>query len=207
MTAPYPADRAAVLAALWDSPADWISPPGDPRAPPANAGAKVVLWDTDHLCGLCGSPEAVWSAFARGLNPVFMDPFDSTAPGMDIHLGPEYRADSPSWQGIRRAIGQTRVLAARLDRAATRPMPDMATTGFCLADLSGDSPSYLVLQPYRGSFVVNLSAGKAPLRADWLQIHTGLRYPGARVDAGSARGLVAPFRGEAVVLLRREHRP
>lgn len=41
---------------------------------PAN-GHKVILSDTDHLWGIAGSREWVWKSFLRGLNPLFMDPY------------------------------------------------------------------------------------------------------------------------------------
>jgi hypothetical protein len=64
---------------LFDSPAHWISPNpegGYKDDPPANDGRKVVLNDTDHLWGIGGTPAWAWKSLLRGLNPVFMDPYD-----------------------------------------------------------------------------------------------------------------------------------
>ena len=64
---------------LFDSPADWISPNpegGYRDDPPAADGRKVIVSDTDHLWGIGGNAAWVWKSFLRGLNPIFMDPYD-----------------------------------------------------------------------------------------------------------------------------------
>jgi hypothetical protein len=73
---------------LFNSPADWISPNnGDPpntylENPPANLSGKVVVSDTDHLCGhTCGDSLWVWKSFTRGLNVLFMEELTRRPPG------------------------------------------------------------------------------------------------------------------------------
>ena len=76
---------------LMDSPADWISPNAAPYPwklrdsmiissfktdPPQSDGKKVIITDTDHLWGHGGNYSWVWKSFTRGLNPIFMDPWD-----------------------------------------------------------------------------------------------------------------------------------
>ena len=39
---------------LFTSAADWIWPNGGLDDPPASDGSKVIINDTDHLCGICG---------------------------------------------------------------------------------------------------------------------------------------------------------
>ena len=55
---------------LFTSPAEWISPNnGDTdylSDPPAADGTKVIIADTDHLCGVCGDKYWVWKSFTRG---------------------------------------------------------------------------------------------------------------------------------------------
>ena len=55
---------------LYQSAADWISPTGIPNNvagslydPPPADGRKVILNDTDHLCGICGDRVWVWESF------------------------------------------------------------------------------------------------------------------------------------------------
>ncbi|MHC4400345.1 MAG: DUF6298 domain-containing protein [Planctomycetota bacterium] len=70
--------------ALFDSPADWISPNhegGYRDNPPAADGKKVILSDTDHLWGIGGNQAWVWKSFLRGMNPIFMDPYDGLVLG------------------------------------------------------------------------------------------------------------------------------
>jgi hypothetical protein len=66
---------------LLRSTADWISPSGNGGEdyqgnPPAADGSKVIIVDTDHLWGVGGDRTWVWKTFARGLNPIYMDPFE-----------------------------------------------------------------------------------------------------------------------------------
>ena len=44
--------------------------------PPPADGRKVILTDTDHLWGVGGDVAWVWKSFLRGLNPLFMDPYE-----------------------------------------------------------------------------------------------------------------------------------
>jgi hypothetical protein len=178
---------------LFDSPADWISPNrGDSAAgylenPPANVGDKVVVNDTDHLCGhTCGDNLWVWKSFTRGLNVLFME-----------ELTP-----SPTWHDSARvAMGQTRVWAGKIDLAEMPPHDALSTTGYCLAKPGFE---YLVLQPGgQGEFRVNLSDGKGFFAVEWFDINAGKTVPGQRVEGGSRRIFATPFPGPAVVYLKR----
>src|SRR5690606_918656 len=57
MTVEWPDGNNAELVA---SNADWISPRGDIQDRPPATGAKVILADTDHLCGVCADRGWVW---------------------------------------------------------------------------------------------------------------------------------------------------
>jgi hypothetical protein len=83
MTYQWCATSPGTNANLLDSPAEWVSPnPEAPdgydyrRNPPPADGRKVILTDTDHLWGIGGNVGWVWKSFLRGLNPIFMDPYD-----------------------------------------------------------------------------------------------------------------------------------
>src|SRR6266481_9869074 len=95
---------------LFNSPADWISPnlgaPADNYLP-ANFSGKVVVNDTDHLCGhVCGDTVWVWKSFTRRLNVLFME-----------ELTP-----SPTWHDSARVtMGQTRRFADRINLAEMPP--------------------------------------------------------------------------------------
>ncbi|HMN30144.1 MAG TPA: hypothetical protein PKE45_18475, partial [Caldilineaceae bacterium] len=61
---------------LFDSSADWVSLNGPLDSPPVADGSKVIIADTDHLCGICGDRIWAWKSFTRGENPLFMDQYD-----------------------------------------------------------------------------------------------------------------------------------
>ena len=91
--------------ALFDSPADWISPnPGTAEEnyrynPSPRYVGKVIVNDTDHLWGHTGGDAVwVWKSFCRGLNVLFMEELtpsptwqDSAREGMGLHIM-QYRA-------------------------------------------------------------------------------------------------------------------
>jgi hypothetical protein len=82
-------------AQLFATGADWISPGNGPRFeyrynPPPADGRKVILTDTDHLWGHGAEVAWVWKSFTRGLNVLFMDPWEpipADMPGWVLGLG------------------------------------------------------------------------------------------------------------------------
>jgi hypothetical protein len=127
------------------SPADYISPgQGNVNPykdnPPTADGRKVIILDTDHIGG--GDATWVWKTFTRGMNPIYMDTWE---------------VSDATLEKTRRAMGQTRKLAERINLAAMEPRPDLASTGYCLAHAG---VAYLVYQPDPGeSFSVEVKAG------------------------------------------------
>jgi hypothetical protein len=195
ITVPYPGGNNAALLA---STADWISPNGDVTNPAPASGQKVVLVDTDHLCGVCGDRSYPWKAFARGLNPMLMDPWDGRfvrAEGNPWSVG----ADDPRWPVIRRRLGVTEALSERLDLAHMTPAPQLASSGYCLSDVRRGT--YLVYLPDGGSVHVDVSASRMSLRVEWIDPDTGVQAAGGTVAGGAVRTLQAPGRDDAVLLL------
>jgi hypothetical protein len=177
---------------LFDSPADWISPNpegGYNDAPPVNDGQKVILNDTDHLWGIGGNVPWVWKSLCRGMNPLFMDPYD----------GKILNTDS-KWEPLRRALGHARTMAERINLAATAPRTDLASTQYCLADPGRE---YLVYLPAGGEVTVDLSAAAGELAVEWMAPTEGTLTPGDPVSGGAKRTLRAPFGGDAVLHLRK----
>ena len=144
---------------LFDSPADWISPnpeSGYRDNPPADTRGKVIITDTDHLWGIGGSQTWVWKSFARGLNPIFMDPYDG------VVLGEKLTA---TYEPIRKSMGYALKLAQRMDLNKAKPMP----TGYCLAN---PGKQYLAFQPKKGEPIkLNLKPGS--YRYEWFDPATG----------------------------------
>ena len=180
---------------LFESPAEWVSPNnqgGYRDNPPAGDGSKVILTDTDHLWGIGGNEAWVWKSFFRGLNPIFMDPYDG------VVLGKRF---DPKWEPIRRAMGQTLQLANRVDLAAMVPRPGLASSGYCLADPGNE---YLVYLPKGGEVIVDLASGEGQLSVEWLNPQNGAFVSGDRVKGGAKRSFRAPFEGQAVLHLARK---
>ncbi len=178
---------------LFNSPADWISPNnGDApetylENPPANFSGKVVVSDTDHLCGhVCGDNIWVWKSFTRGLNVLFME-----------ELTP-----SPTWQDSARvAMGQARRFAEKINLAEMSPHDELASTRYCLANPGSE---YLVFQPGgHGYFTVNLSDAKGSLAVEWFNVNADRMLPGETVEGGGRRLFRTPFPGPAALYLRR----
>lgn len=179
---------------LFASPADWISPNpegGYSDSPPAADGSKVILSDTDHLWGIGGSRAWVWKTLCRGMNPVFMDPYDGSILATD-----------PKWESMRRTLGHALTMAERVNLAALTPHNDLASTQYCLADPGHE---YLVYLPAGGEVTVDLTAAAGKLSVEWMQPDEGTITAGEAVEGGAKRVLRTPFPGDAAVrLVRRQ---
>ena len=196
------------MEALFDGPADWISPAAwnggwtYRYSPPANDGAKVIFSDTDHLWGIGGSVNWVWASFARGLQPIFMDPYDATVLGKSPF--------EKRYKAINLALGDTRRYANRMNLTAMTPQDDLASSGFVLADPGRE---YLVFLPKdlenvndaNGKVTVDLTAAKGKLVVEWFDPHTRKKKGGGKVDGGAIRSFTSPFGNDAsaVLYLRR----
>jgi len=177
---------------LLESPADWISPNhegGYRDNPPAADGRKVILTDTDHLWGIGGNQAWVWKSFLRGLNPIFMDPYNGVILKHRMDPGP-----------IRRSLGYTRGLASRVDLASMKPRNGLASTRYCLAN---PGTEYLVYLPEGGKVSVDLSAAGGEMSLEWMDPDRGVMIPGKeKVEGGGRRSLQAAFQGDAVLYIR-----
>lgn len=181
---------------LFASPADWISPnpvaaaPYDYKTnPPPADGRKVIVPDTDHLGGIWGNPAWVWKSFTRGLNPIFMDPYDNK------FIGKEPPA---SWDPVRASLGHTRRLAQRVNLAATIPDEKRASTGYCLAE---PGVSCIVFAPDGGEIEVDLADFRTASSVEWLEVPSGKTTRAEPVSGGAKRKFRAPFEGAAVLFL------
>jgi hypothetical protein len=202
MTVQYPGGDDKIL---MDSPADWISP-GERL--PASDGRKVIINDTDHSFfwialkekGLAAQRAWVWENFTRGSQCLFMDPYldPSHDKGRNSPVG---ASPDPYWDSIRKAMGDTRAYAMRINLAAMPPHGELASTGFCLADPGSE---YLVFQPDdRHDFTINLAGAPGRFSAEWFDVSRGVAVSMAPVEGGAVLTLRAPFDGPAAIYLRR----
>jgi hypothetical protein len=186
MTFQYPNGNNA---ALFNSPAEWISPNGAggyDANPPAADGSKVILSDTDHIWGEGGDRTWVWKSFTRGIQNLFMDGGIETFPATN-----DWR------ESARRAMGQARAYAERMNLAAMVPHGELTTTGYAIANPGAE---YLVYQSGSGGFTVTLGAGA--YMVEWLNPATGSASAGANVAGGGAVTFTPPFGGDAVLYVK-----
>jgi hypothetical protein len=189
-------------AALLSSAADWISP--GTKLPKAD-GRKVILNDTDHsyfwiglkVDGVAAQRAWVWENFTRGNQCLFMDPYldPSHDPGRNDPVGG--RPDV-YWDALRDAMGRTLAYANRMNLAAAIPHEELASTGFCLADLG---KGYLVYLPQGGDVTVDLSGASGTLSTEWMQPADGTVIRVGPTVGGGRQTLQAPFPGDAVLYL------
>lgn len=181
--------------ALFDSPADWISPNqegGYRVAPPAADGSKVIFLDTDHLWGIGGDRRWVWKTFTRGMNPLFMDPWEKCR---------EWKLDEAVALEVRRNLGYTRRFAERVDLAKTTPRQELASSGYCLANPGGQRAAYIVYLPDGDSVTVDLSDARGQLAVEWFDPATGQGRKAETVEGGSKTCFTCPYDADAVLFI------
>ena len=189
MSVPWPnGSNSEILS----SSADWVAMNGDLNNPPQADGAKVSMWDTDHLCGICGDAAWPWRSLTRGHNPLLMDGYNG-APG---YTDPAYNPSDPKWEVIRTNMGYARSYALRMDLAHAVPRADLSNSSFCLAVVGSE---YLVFSAEGGNVTVNLAGVSGSRTVEWFNPATGQAIAGGTVTGGSTVGLTAPFTGMAVL--------
>ena len=200
MTAQYPEGKDAVLL---QSPADWISPGAQFMA---SDGRKVILNDTDHSYfwiglkkdGVATQRAWVWKNFTRGSQCLFMDPYldPSHDPGRNAPAGGQPDA---YWEPLRKAMGQTRTFANRMDLAGMVPRDELASSRYCLANVGKE---YLIYLPLGGNVTVDVSAVPGRLAAEWFDPANGKTLTADPVAGGARLGFKAPFERDAVLYLK-----
>jgi hypothetical protein len=177
---------------LFDSPADWISPNpegGYRDDPPPADGSKVILTDTDHLWGIGGNQSWVWKSFLRGMNPLFMDPYDCRVLAQSC---------DPVWMdSIRVSLGYTRRLANRMDLLSMVPLPHLASSAYCLATMGSE---YLVYLPDIDTVTVNLKDAPGTFHIEWFNPNTGEFTKSGIIEGGNEVTLQSPYGNTDVIL-------
>ena len=201
---------------LLNSPADWIAPADEPldwKYPNSTYltnyrtvnqpidNPKVVVLDTDHLWGCGGDAAWVWKTFLQGGNPIFMDPWYGLPHADTVAirwLSPcLYPFSHEPYETLRRNMGIVRVLAQKIDLAASQPMPHLASSGYCLAN---PGISYLVWAPQEQYLTLDLRAEGA-YEASWFHPATLASTTPVPLTGGDMVVLKSPFQGDAVLIL------
>lgn len=177
---------------LFESPADWISPNpegGYRDNPPDAAGRKLIITDTDHLWGIGGNQQWVWKSFLRGMNPIFMDPYDCSV------LKGRY---DPDWvEPIRKSMGYTMVYAKRMNLLKMVPENELASSAYCLAEKGRE---YLVYLPEGNEVTVNLTDASHDLKVEWFNPNTGETVEQGKIKGGHVPVMKSPFGDDDAVL-------
>ena len=196
-------------AELLRSGADWISPSNGRLFeyrynPPAADGRHVIVTDTDHLWGHGAEVPWIWKSFTRGLNVLFMDPWEPvptdmpgwTQDGMALN-----RRHHHLWDAIRRNLGDARRFALRLDLDRCVPHGELCTSTYCLAD---PGRAYLCYLPCGGHEGLDLWDAPGRFAVEWLDPATGSLRQASPLSGGRRHDIRAPWPGPAVLHLRRE---
>lgn len=205
MTFQYPGGSNETL---MEGPADWVSPnAGAPSSklerlwaevagswdyrsdPPPADGSKVIISDSDHLWGIGGNQVWVWKSFLRGLNTLFMEPYDG------IVLGIRF---DPEWEPVRRSLGYSRRFAERIDLATMVPRGDLSSTKYCLARPGFE---YLTYLPRGRTVSVNLRDAKKRFVVEWFDPNSGAYKNGPRVEPGAWNEFHSPFPADVLLYL------
>ena len=177
---------------LFDSPADWISPNaegGYRDNPPAATGEKVIITDTDHLWGIGGNHQWVWKSFLRGMNPIFMDPYDTKV------LKRHY---DPAWvDPLRKSMGYTLDYAQRMNLINMLPDTNLASSGYCLAERGKE---YLVYLPSGNEVILDLTDVSGNLNVEWFNPMTGETIVQGKIQGGHVPIMKSPFGEDNVIL-------
>jgi hypothetical protein len=185
MTFQYSDLGSGTNANLSNSPADWISPGTGgtywDNPPPAD-GSKVVIPDTDHLNSTSSDATWIWRAFMRGLNPIVMDWWNGT-----------------QWDPIRRAMGRTHMHATKINLSAMTPQTALSSTAYCLANIGSE---YLVYQPAKGKFTVDLKKAADDFNVEWFDISIEKAIAGEAIKGGGVQEFTPPGDGPMLLHLK-----
>jgi hypothetical protein len=171
---------------------------GGSLVPSVADGTKVILLDTDHICGVCGDSAWAWKAFTNGHNPIFMDGYDGAAYGCG---GAGFDFDNPTWVSLRANLGYILTYAERMNLEAMSPHPELASSGYSLANPSASEGEYLVYLPSGGSVTIDLTGTPGIISVEWFKPDTGETTVGNPITGGTNVTLNAPFPGDAVLYL------
>ena len=188
--------------------ADWISPSNGRLFeyrynPPAADGTKVILTDTDHLWGHGAEVSWVWKSFTRGMNVLFMDPWEpipEDMPGWQRGGASLNRRYYHAWDPVRRNLGYTREFAQRMNLNTCVPRSELCTSTYCLADAGRE---YLCFYPCGGHEGIDLWDAPGRFSVEWFDPATGERRQGEELSGAKRYALGAPFPGMAILYLRR----
>ena len=206
-----------VTETLFAMSADWISPSSGRGFeyrynPPPATGDKVVLNDTDHLWGHGCEVSWIWKSFTRGMNVLFMDPWEPIPGDLDGWQDGDVSRNQRyyyMWEDARRNLGYTRDIALSLDMNKCVPDTEFCTSTYALVN---QNQQYVCYFPFGGYEGLDLTGCDGEFQVAWFDPATGKTTPGQTLQVEPAThdhpyqrtSLKAPFDGPAVLLLYKD---
>jgi hypothetical protein len=202
---------------LYEGPADWISPRAPIEGkwyPNPSDGRKVIIYDSDHICGVCGYPQWVWKSFLRGVNVILMDPYDGQAIGLGVPRG--YDPTEQNWERVRRQMGYALAVSKLFDLENAEPLSESCSSAFCMVAQSEGATEYLAYLPARywkgfrlpGGGVLSIDVGNQPqsFSVQWLNPETGKLSVLDDVRGAGKLEFRSPFGSPGLLMLRSRQR-
>ena len=177
-------------------------------------GKKIILTDTDHLWGHGGNYKWVWRSFARGLNPIFMDPWDPLPGKEDEAKTTPWIYDEggiskddrnyPEYFLLRQNMGYTRRFAERIDLRNMLPRADLSSTRYCLANPDNE---YLIYFPESEVARIDLRETSGEFTVEWfIPLLNKTVYGPRTIGGGKYVKFRPPVSIDAVLYLKKEGR-
>jgi hypothetical protein len=178
---------------LSNSDAEWISQGGSMANPTANSSGKVMIQDTDHLCGVCLDNEWAWKATTRGQQTLFMDRYDGASYGNDAGFTTNTLALS-NWNNVRDGMGDARLWAEQVDLKNAVPDNAKASSGFALVnDGTAHDDEYLVYSDDGDTSVdVDLTNTAGSVTVKWYDVETNAETGASPVAGTTTRTFTKP---------------
>ena len=153
-------------------------------------GRKIMVVDTDHCRAMKYDPVWAWTNFTRGNHFILMDSY------MDFRVATPKQPD-PKWDATRDAMGAARHLSEQLDLSTMKPMPDLASSRFCLAN-----PGRTWIVFHTGGESLSVRTGPGKWHVAWLDSITGKEVSQQDlVVTGASMVLTPPAPREFVLLV------
>jgi hypothetical protein len=133
-----------------------------------------------------GTPSAeqwVWKSFARGYNPIYVDP-DPLKSGTN--------------ESLRDVVGYAHSYSQIVNIGSMSPDDRACSTGDCLVNPGSE---YLVYLPAGGNVRVKVATAGKIFSVTWFDTVAGETISGGTVPGGAEISLTAPFAGQAVLHL------
>ena len=178
---------------LFKSKADWISPAQIKSKsynykfdPPIGHGKKVIIVDSDHLWGVGGDRTWIWKSFTRGLNPIFMDPIETTKKSLDL-------------DDVRKNLGYALKYSKKINLANMVPSSkkEVCSSKYCLVN---PGIEYLVYQPDKSD--IKLQTKPGIYSYEWFNPATGLIVETGSITLNHEQRFMPPFSDDSILYLK-----